>query len=372
MNPRILAMSLALLAVVTAKSGAAPGTAPPESYAGPPLVGYEVMSVRPQYTPVQDLIELLGATRTQGIYRVSWEDENGENHVDIRPQETVNQLILTGNPAALRLVGDLIQAVDVPPRQIEIQARIIEVDKGSVSDLGIDWDGLWRASSTQGIFTFQKDQFIDKTRYETSAGSNSEVARETKDERRSLRVASIARLSDFVHILEESGAGRVRSTPRILTLNGRTATILDGQRVTYVTRVSSYTNIYETQTMDAGLKLQVMPTLGESGYLILDIQAELTGLTGQGVSGSPVKDGQIINNTVVLRDGETILLGGFERTSQRQAIKRFPVLGYILPFVFSREVKEEQMLQSVIVLSAHSVDLDAPLGDGVQRMIEGD
>ena len=344
----------------------------PESFNGPPVPEYQMVAIRPLYVPVMDLMDLLGATRTAGIYRLTWRENGGESTVEIRPQVTVNQLILTGSPQELRVVEDLIRAVDVPPRQIEIEARIMEVDKSGVSDLGIDWDGLWRASSTAAFFSFQKDQFIQERQTGSSSGQVYDQVSETDDERRDLRVSSRALLADFVNILEQSGAGWVRSTPRILTLNGRSATILDGQRVTYVTRVSSHTNIYETQTMDAGLKLEVLPTLGESGYLILDIQAELTGLSGRDYSGSPVKDGQIINNTVILEDGGTLLLGGFERHLQQESTKRFPVLGHLLPVIFSREVREEQTLQSVIVLTARSVDPGAPLDEDVRGMMEGD
>ena len=68
--------------------------------------------------------------------------------------------------------------------------------------------------------------------------------------------------------------------------------------------------------MEAGLRLSVLPSLGENGYMTLDLRAELTSLTRTS-PGSPVKDGQVVENTVMVKDGDSVLLGGFTRTVQR-------------------------------------------------------
>jgi type II secretory pathway component GspD/PulD (secretin) len=108
--------------------------------------------------------------------------------------------------------------------------------------------------------------------------------------------------------------------------------------------------------MDAGLTLSVLPSLGESGYLTMDVNAELTSLAGE-ISGSPIKDGQIIQNTVIVRDGEAVLLGGFERSIESTTKRRFPLLGHILPFLFSREVTTKKLIRSYVILTPHVVDL---------------
>jgi hypothetical protein len=66
-----------------------------------------------------------------------------------------------------------------------------------------------------------------------------------------------------------------------------------------IDNVSSYTNLFVTDSMDAGLTLSVLPSLGESGYITLQIRAEMTHLIGD-VSGSPAKDGQMVENTVIV------------------------------------------------------------------------
>jgi len=344
-------IALVLFLLLTAGAVSAQDTAP----------GFQVTSLQPQYLPVMDLLRLIGANPDGTIHALEWTDGESRHRVEVRVHETANRLILSGTPADLERVRGLAAAVDLPPRQIEIVARIVEMDRNKAYDLGIDWDELWRTSGTRGQATY----FEDNTDLENNGFSQdrSTIARQ-------LQASTSVALYNAVHLLEESGAGSVRNTPRIMTLNNRAATILDGQRVTYVTRLSSYSNIYETETLDAGLKLEVTPSLGESGYLTLHIVAELTGL-GSNISGSPVKDGQIIENTVIVKAGETILLGGFERHIEQRSRKRFPVLGHILPFIFSREVKVDQALESFIVLTANVVDLDPALDPRRLEMLEG-
>lgn len=327
---------------------------------------YRIDTLVPAYLPVDTMLELLGAGAEGNVRVLSWQAADGGHRVEIRPQETANRLILSGTPADIAVARNLAAAVDLPPRQIEISAQILEVNRDKASDLGIDWQGLWETSNTTGTWRYGENSY-DQTIRNGSANVNVGADRVSRD----LNITSYARVSNFVKLLQENGAGRMRNAPRILTLNNRAATIMDGQRVTYVTRASSYSNIYETQTMDAGLKLDVVPTLGESGYLTLDIKAELTSLTGGNVSGSPVKDGQIIENTVIVKDGDTVLLGGFQRNVEQHATKRFPVLGWVLPFIFSREVRTEQTLDSYIVLTARVVDLNPTLDENVLKLIQG-
>lgn len=168
----------------------------------------------------------------------------------------------------------------------------------------------------------------------------------------------------------EKGAATYRDAPRILTLNNHEATILDGQRVTYVTRYSSYANMFATDSMDAGLRLNVLPSLGESGYLTLAIRAELTSMSGS-ISGSPVKDGQIVENTIVVKDGETVLLGGFTRTVDHATRRDFPGLGRVLPFLFSRQTTTQSRRQSFIVITPHVVDLTGGLDTQTRGAVEG-
>ncbi len=325
--------------------------------------------IAPMYTPPAELAQLLGAREMSGRWLISWAQDGTDRRVEVRLQESANRVVLIGEDADVSQLEALAKASDLPPRQISLEARIIEVDIDRARDLGVDWSKV--STSARGNWGRSGSNDISRQNSATPTPYSSE----TKFSRVSTRsdVQGDATFYNALTLLEEQGAATYRDTPRILTLNNRRATILDGQRVTYVARANGYTNQYVTETMDAGLKLEVTPSLGESGYLRLDIEGELTQLTSlAGASfGAPVKQGQILKNTIVARDGEPLLLGGFTRTVDRKVKRSFPGLGRVLPFLFSREILEQTHHESIIVITPRVVSLEAPLDEKSRGLIDG-
>jgi len=124
--------------------------------------------------------------------------------------------------------------------------------------------------------------------------------------------------------------------------------------------------------MDAGLTLSVLPSLGESGYITMEINAELTSLTTSSqLEGSPIKDGQMVENTVIVKDGQSVLLGGLSRSVEQKSQKRFPILAHIPPFLFSRHITTASEVQSFIVLTPRVIDFGGNLDEATRRTIEG-
>lgn len=324
--------------------------------------------ISPHYLSPADLASALGAREVNGRTVVAWGEGESHHEVVLRRNDAANRLVLDGTRDDVDLLASQVEAFDVPPRQIALEARIIEVDTDAARDLGIDWSNV--STNLSADFTRQVTGRASSVSSTLNGSPNSSADQLSHDRSMLDSERASAGLTNQLHLLEEKGAATYRDTPRILTLNNRKATILDGERTTYVTRYAAYTNLFETETMDSGLRLEVTPSLGESGYLRLDLRAELTSLSGS-LSGSPVKTGQIVENTVMAKDGETVVLGGFTRTTDEHSRRRFPVLGSVLPFLFSREIVKQRHHESLIVITPHVVDLAAGPNPDQQRLIEG-
>jgi type II secretory pathway component GspD/PulD (secretin) len=310
-----------------------------------------VESYKPQYLPPGEILQIIGTTPSSSGGTWTWGSEDAGHSVEIHLNQAANLLLLTGEASDLAYALEFIKKIDVSPRQIVIDAHIVEVNESKSREIGLDWDRILRDGLPRGSVQF-RDDHQSSDRWDATGITHQRVDTDS----RSLNATSSFNFGEALRLMDESGTGSIRNAPRVLTLNNRRATILDGQRVTYVTRYSSYTNLFVTDSMDAGLTLSVSPSLGESGYLTLDVNAELTSLVGD-ISGSPVKDGQIIQNTVIVRDGESVMLGGFERSVDTKSKRRFPLLGHILPFLFSREVTNKTLVRSYVILTPHVVDL---------------
>lgn len=264
---------------------------------------------------------------------------------------SINHVLLIGDSLSISNALQLIEFLDVPPRQIIIEVKIVEINNEKMSQLGMDWQSL-----------------LDRTALLPSAYVEREIIKQTNiipseieisRYRYQMQTYGNISVGELLKIIQDTDIGKIISVPRIVTTNNKMGTILDGSRITYVTRYSSYANIYETQEMTAGLSLSVIPSLGESGYLKLIVTAKLTSL-GEIIAGSPSESGQIIQNTVIVKDGEEFLLGGFKKTETSKQTSKVPILGTILPFLFSRTTNVEIMKDFLIVLKPTVIDLNPP------------
>lgn len=325
----------------------------------------------PAYVPPSELASLVGARETDGRTFLQWTRDGAEHRVDLRRHDAANVLMLTGASDDVESALALLRAFDVAPSQISIEARVVEIDTGRAKDLGIDWSQVnLSAGVDQQISRRASTQFRGD-----GAGYGYRINdRQTVDQRSQ---NSSLRLSNALHLLQEEGAATYRDAPHVLTLNNQPATVFDGMSVTYVNRAVGYANIYETEAMDAGLKLEVTPSLLESGYLRLRLHAELTSLLNltstaiSNVNGSPVKEGQQVDDIVMAKDGETLLLGGFTRTVKRRVHQSFPVLGRVLPFLFSRDIEEERQHSILIAITPRVVPIGSGVDDRTRRALDG-
>lgn len=347
------------LTVVAALCSSLAAFAPP-----PACADSRVAYLKPQYVPPAELAGMLGVQSSGGRGLLEWRGSDGMHSVEVRRNDASNLLMVSGSSDDVAAVEAMVRAADVAPRQISIEAKIVEVDRNKARDLGIDW------SQIQTGVAFDQRYTRNGTHTEFQPDDAPPSISDQKRTDKLYSLSSNVQLYNALKLLDQNGAATFRDAPRILTLNNRRATILDGQRTTYITRYSSFTNLFATDSMDAGLRLSVLPSLGESGYLTLDVRAELTSISSN-ISGSPVKDGQIVENTVVVKDGETVVLGGFTRTTEERTIRRFPGLGYVLPFLFSREIVKQTSRESFVVITPHVVDLTASVDAKTQGVLDG-
>ena len=263
---------------------------------------------------------------------------------------STNQVMVNGDTTALSKAIELIKFLDTPPRQIIIEAKIVEINNEKLSDLGMDWHTL--------LDRVQLSGYPDVQRHYYKAIEEGIVTSDILQHSTTFRgsVGFSINLGEFLKLIKEKGIGHIVSVPKIVTTNNKKASILDGSRITYVTRYSSYADLYKTEEMSAGLMLTVTPSLGESGYIKLNVIAKLTRL-GEIIADSPSESGQIIENTVIVRDGEEFLLGGFKTEEKIKTRRKVPILGTILPFLFSRTVETETTKNFLIVLKPTVIDL---------------
>lgn len=320
-----------------------------------------VITYKPNYVPPAEILSMTGARPYGGQYVLEWRLPEGNHYVDLRVNDAANLIIISGIAADVDYAMGLIRAADIAPRQIEIEVKIIQVSTSKARNIGFDWERIFDRTRVGAGWTYADRRETIDYEYDYDRRMINSVG--------DFDASSNITLTEALRILDSTGIAEIRNAPRILTLNNRRANILDGQRIAYVAKYGVYTGLYETDTMDAGLTMTVTPSLAESGYITLQINAELTQM-GNDKSGSLLKDGQMLENTVVVKNGESVLLGGLTQTVSIKAKKRFPLLGYVLPFLFSRETTIKENVESYMVLTPRVVDF-APTSGSAIPAVEG-
>ena len=239
-----------------------------------------------------------------------------------------NQLIINEIPTYLATMRNLIESVDVPNRQVVIEARIVETSKTFLQQYGFNWDFRGRLDPSLGTGTgliFPNTVDVVGGPFNFGPG-NPLVSFSLSD------VLGTFTLDLALNAAETEGLARVISAPRVMTQDNTQAEIQSGFQIPYQTRVNFTTTI---AYVDATLRLSVTPQITEAGTVIMDIQVQknepTTGLAIEGGAGTPLSTRQA-RTRLMVRDGGTSVIAGIYQTKENNAQSRLPFVHQI-PFL---------------------------------------
>jgi len=247
------------------------------------------------------------------------------------------QLIVTDIADVLDEVENLVRVLDTPERQVMIEARIVEANTNFSRDLGVNWGVSWDNSANANSGDLNQAQVGGGGSFliappaiggvgGAGLGSNFLFGNTALD-------STIIDLR--LSALETTGTGKVISTPRVTTLNGKNATIKQGTKIPYVAVGDDGA---ETKFESAELKLDVTPEINPDRSIILDINASnsTVGATvPTGVGNAIAIDNKEANTSVLVKDGETVVIGGIFVEDDRESetgvplLKDIPILGHL-------------------------------------------
>ncbi len=292
--------------------------------------------------------------------------------------EMTGMLTVTDTPSNQNLARELIRLWDVGPQQVRIQARFVEVALQDIEELGIEWwYHLLPQSPSKG-----GDVHIDAST--NLLGAANVFGDATKTSGFGLEVGRItaqtgSQLLAYVKALEEQGKANLLSAPTVTTLSGQMANIQLANVFPYasdLTRTNVGTVVlpvfvekYKVKESAIGILLEVTPKVaGESKIITMDIHPEVSVLIRQvPISsatdfptdlGYPITDIRVTQTSVVIRSGETVVIGGLIREDESVTKRKVPFLGD-LPFFgnfFKSKYVNRTKKNLIIFLTATIVD----------------
>jgi len=219
------------------------------------------------------------------------------------------------------------------PRKILIEVLMADMVLNDEKDLGVNWS-LGKTSASTSL-DFAQD-LVD------TAGDGGTVTYNL--------LRGNWSYSYFIRALERVEKARILATPKILVLSGEEASIETIEEIPYqeLTETSAGGQIGTTAFKEAGVKLHVTPKIIKDGRIHLTILAEQSASTGESINDVPIINTRKADTTLLLNEGETLVIGGLRREEKSKTISQVPLLGDIPVlgafFRYTNEVVENRDL----------------------------
>lgn len=245
-----------------------------------------------------------------------------------------NTLIINDTPSRLRDIKLLIDKVDIPVKQVLIQARIIEASSNFEKDLGVRLLLSGISDKITYANTLENGIVINQNGIGSMSNSPSSFVNQN------FGIAGGASMSAIfapnsnnligleLDALELQSQGRTISSPKLMTANYQSANIQQGIQIPYQQASSAgNTNV---AFVSATLSLQVTPQITDDGYILLSVQIQKDSPnTRLQVQGTPSIDTNSLSTQVRVKDGSTILVGGIYVDDHEKIEEQIPLLGDI-------------------------------------------
>ncbi|QOU29460.1 type IV pilus secretin PilQ family protein [Vibrio coralliilyticus] len=287
----------------------------------------EIIAVR--FAKAADIAALLSDSAATRML-----SERGAISIDTR----TNSLLIRDIAINIQAMKTIITALDVPVKQVQIEARIVSLNEGDLQELGVRW-GFSSTNGSHSVGGSIENNLANLNLYGDSDSSLDDflnvnlAATSVNASTIAFQVAKLG--SDTLLDLELSALQResraeVISSPRLITTNKQPAYIEQGTEIPYLEAASS--GATSVNFKKAVLSLKVTPQITSDNRLILDLnvtqdrpgQVVKTG-TGEAVA----IDTQRIGTQVLVNNGETIVLGGIYQHSVSDTVDQVPLLGDI-------------------------------------------
>ncbi len=286
---------------------------------------------------------------------------------NVSVDERTNTLILKDIPKNLAEAEALIKVLDKPTPQVSIEAKIVEASTNFTRELGIQWGFKNVQSAAYGNplpYTFPHSMTVGGSTLTGGTGMSGNswavnlpaAVQEGSGGALGIALGNITNsftLDLQISALESTGQAKILSNPKIVTLDNEKAMIKQGRKIPYATTSAEGT---KTEFVDAVLSLTVTPTITPGGAISMKIEITKDE-KGDDTSAGPIIEKKEANTNVLVRDGETIVIGGILTTTKRDSTSGLPLLHKIpiLGWLFKKEKDSEDTTELLIFITPRIV-----------------
>jgi type IV pilus assembly protein PilQ len=268
----------------------------------------------------------------------------------IKTDTRSSQIIVTDYETKLEKIRSMITSLDERTREVQIDAKIVQVNLDDKTALGIDWEYILNKKvDIEANF----GQMISTTGHKWTIGKTN--PNDKND------------YSVIIEALKTVGKTKILSSPRLTVTNNDSAQILVGSKQVYVTTtaVQGQTTTQTAESVnfvDVGVKLFVTPTIGHDGFISMKIRPEVSSVVQNYTTSAgnviPIVETSQAETTILVQDGATLIIGGLMKDEKIKSVNKIPILGDIplLGHLFRNSLDQTRQTELVIFLTCHIID----------------
>lgn len=256
-----------------------------------------------------------------------------------------------------KMIGEIRKA-DQTPKQILIEVVIIDVQLSDDTEIGINWDDLSITEDDEGVSTIGHTTTFEQTVSDLTSGGTFTLIQNN--------------IRTMIKALQQVRNTEILASPRLLVLSGQTAYLETIEEIPYIENTQTGSGgggenlIASTEFKNAGITLTVSPIITDEGRILIAIEPDQsfnTGTLGVGGTTVPIVDRRRVSTTLLMDDGQVLVIGGLRRKDVRINHTKIPLLGD-LPFIgglFSNDKEVIEHSELLIMISPHIQDGPIPL-----------
>ena len=270
--------------------------------------------------------------------------------------DRTNSLLVTLTQERIDELRRIVTLLDVPVRQVMIEARIVEANVDYDKSLGVRWGGTQTFANDRGAFYGNDDRGDEGGKSGADSNGNFPF----------VDLGVLGRTSGFgigyvtdnlildleLTAMEKTGNGEIVSQPKVVTADKETAKILKGSEIPY--QEASSSGATSTSFKEAALSLEVTPQITPDNRIIMEVKVNKDAPDfANAMNGIPPINKNEVNAKVLVADGETIVIGGVFSNTQIKGVEKVPFLGDV-PFLgrlFRRDIVQDKKSELLVFLT---------------------
>lgn len=282
----------------------------------------------------------------------------------ITVDDRTNNIIAYQTQDRLDELRRIVAQLDIPVRQVMIEARIVEADVNYDKQLGVEWRGVglgdnnWVVGGTDSV-----EKGTDPLEFQAGVLAGLKAPGATSGLNLGFITDNVI-LDLELSAMEATGNGEVVSQPKVVTSDKETAKIIKGTEIPY--QEASSSGATTTSIKEAALSLEVTPQITPDNRIIMEVKVtkDEPDFAREKNGVPPIKKNEV-DAKVLVSDGETIVIGGVFSTNQSRSISKVPFLGDVpyLGQLFKRELVIDNKSELLVfltprILNSQAVALD--------------